>query len=285
MASNKTVVLQFPTLSQANKANLLWLGQVMRPLSIHYDGPDDGEFYEIDPVTNEKSAVLMLRANRDYKVFFQEGHSYCVSSSPESTFSLKLGEGATEAFVHCKIGENQSIIGFDGVGIKVEVDSAAASATTSAAPPPPADSPAADAIDPDIPSVVASTDSDAPADQIKKNADTNGWKSRAGQKAEANERVRQLLEQDPTLLDNIRQLARLIGRSWEYTKTLPAVEHAETARNEATRRRNELPLSPEMLNAIPDAEAELKRLVGQSLEDSERERNLPRKRKAACERL
>jgi len=40
-----------------------------------------------------------------------------------------------------------------------------------------------------------------------------------------------------------------------------------------------------MLNAIPDAEAELKRLVGQSLEDSERERNLPRKRKAACERL
>jgi hypothetical protein len=275
----------------------------MRPLSIHYDGPDDGEFYEIDPVTNEKSAVLMLRANRDYKVFFQEGHSYCVSSSPESTFSLKLGEGATEAFVHCKIGENQSIIGFDGVGIKVEVDSAAASATTpaappppadspaaasattSAAPPPPADSPAADAIDPDIPSVVASTDSDAPADQIKKNADTNGWKSRAGQKAEANERVRQLLEQDPTLLDNIRQLARLIGRSWEYTKTLPAVEHAETARNEATRRRNELPLSPEMLNAIPDAEAELKRLVGQSLEDSERERNLPRKRKAACERL
>jgi len=285
VASNKTVVLQFPTLSQANKANLLWLGQVMRPLSIHYDGPDDGEFYEIDPVTNEKSAVLMLRANRDYKVFFQEGHSYCVSSSPESTFSLKLGEGATEAFVHCKIGENQSIIGFDGVGIKVEVDSAAASATTSAAPPPPADSPAADAIDPDIPSVVASTDSDAPADQIKKNADTNGWKSRAGQKAEANERVRQLLEQDPTLLDNIRQLARLIGRSWEYTKTLPAVEHAETARNEATRRRNELPLSPEMLNAIPDAEAELKRLVGQSLEDSERERNLPRKRKAACERL
>jgi hypothetical protein len=257
----------------------------MRPLSIHYDGPDDGEFYEIDPVTNEKSAVLMLRANRDYKVFFQEGHSYCVSSSPESTFSLKLGEGATEAFVHCKIGENQSIIGFDGVGIKVEVDSAAASATTPAAPPPPADSPAADAIDPDIPSVVASTDSDAPADQIKKNADTNGWKSRAGQKAEANERVRQLLEQDPTLLDNIRQLARLIGRSWEYTKTLPAVEHAETARNEATRRRNELPLSPEMLNAIPDAEAELKRLVGQSLEDSERERNLPRKRKAACERL
>jgi len=136
VASNKTVVLQFPTLSQANKANLLWLGQVMRPLSIHYDGPDDGEFYEIDPVTNEKSAVLMLRANRDYKVFFQEGHSYCVSSSPESTFSLKLGEGATEAFVHCKIGENQSIIGFDGVGIKVEVDSAAASATTPAAPPP-----------------------------------------------------------------------------------------------------------------------------------------------------
>jgi hypothetical protein len=88
-------------------------------------------------------------------------------------------------------------------------------------------------------------------------------------KAESERLAAELLEKDPALLDNIRELARRLGRSWEFTKKLAAVQEAQARRNEDLRRRKTVPLTDEMLEAISDRDADLRRLACEQREDDE----------------